>query len=194
MIVVLSGHLIYSQRWTHKSKGIHFTLRASVEQYNAKRGLQEGSRCITCIMKLIGVDTLGTLRAIFVILLRKHAYQIYGKCYHKQKENENFQIKNMIFFHISAHNIDCAYPLQPPRAIRQIIYTSVNPSFTIQKCDIRESKLYRHVFVIRWTTVMTPVCFPVHKGLSEKVSTLEGCSMAIFRNRGKQFDRFVSLH
>ena len=27
----------------------------------------------------------------------------------------NFQIKNLIFFHISAQHIDCWYSLEPPR-------------------------------------------------------------------------------
>ena len=30
-------------------------------------------------------------------------------------ENENFQIKILIFFHISAQNIDCGYSFEPPR-------------------------------------------------------------------------------
>ena len=30
-------------------------------------------------------------------------------------KNENFQIKNSDIFHISAHNIDCGYSLEPPR-------------------------------------------------------------------------------
>ena len=30
-------------------------------------------------------------------------------------KNENFQIKNSDIFHISAQNIDCGYPLEPPR-------------------------------------------------------------------------------
>ena len=30
-------------------------------------------------------------------------------------KTENFQIKTMIFFHISAQNIDCGYSLEPPR-------------------------------------------------------------------------------
>ena len=63
----------------------------------------------------------------------------------KKKKNENFQIKILIFFHISAQNIDCRYSLEPPRRggsneylnlsfwaeIRKIMYTPVNPSFTI---------------------------------------------------------------
>ena len=39
--------------------------------------------------------------------------QIYWKFYHPK--NENFQIKILIFFHISAQNIDCGYSLEPPR-------------------------------------------------------------------------------
>ena len=66
---------------------------------------------------------------------------------------ENFTSKNWKFsdkklcknFHISAQNIDCWYSLEPPRRggsneylqsmfwaeIRKIMYTPVNPSFTI---------------------------------------------------------------
>ena len=31
------------------------------------------------------------------------------------KKNENFRIKILIYFHISAQNIDCGYSLEPPR-------------------------------------------------------------------------------
>ena len=61
------------------------------------------------------------------------------------KKNESFQMKNSKIFHISAQNIDCGYSLEPPRRgssneylqsmfwaeIRKIMYTPVNPSFTI---------------------------------------------------------------
>ena len=56
-------------------------------------------------------------------------------------------MKNSKIFHISAQNIDCGYSLEPPRPrrggsneyprsmfwaeIRKIMYTPVNPSFTI---------------------------------------------------------------
>ena len=70
--------------------------------------------------------------------------QIYWKIYH-QKKNENFQIKILIFFHISVQNIDYGYSLEPPRRggsneypqsmlwaeIWKLMYTPVNPSFTI---------------------------------------------------------------
>ena len=60
-------------------------------------------------------------------------------------KNENFEIKQTYIFHISAQNIDCGYSLEPHRRdgsneypqsmflteIRKIMYTPVNPSFTI---------------------------------------------------------------
>ena len=69
--------------------------------------------------------------------------QIYRKC-HLQK-TENFQIKISDIFHMSAQNIDCGYSLEPPQwgssneypqsmfwaEMRKIMYTPVNPSFTI---------------------------------------------------------------
>ena len=56
-----------------------------------------------------------------------------------------FQIKISDIFHIFAQNIDCGYSLEPPRRggsneylqsmfrleIRKIMYTPINPSFTI---------------------------------------------------------------
>ena len=77
-------------------------------------------------------------------------------------KNEKFQMKNSDMFHISAQNIDCEYSLEPPRRggsneyhnlcfwaeIRKIMYTPVNPSFTIWKWGWRGSKLYRFVFVM----------------------------------------------
>ena len=69
--------------------------------------------------------------------------QIYWN-FHLQKQ-KFFRQKNQIFFHISDQNIDCGYSLEPPRRggsneypqsilfskIRKIMYTPVNPSFTI---------------------------------------------------------------
>ena len=61
------------------------------------------------------------------------------------KKNENFQIKILIFFHISVQNIDYGYSLEPPlrggsneypqsmlwAEIWKLMYTPVNSSFTI---------------------------------------------------------------
>ena len=92
--------------------------------------------------------------------LRKLAYSNILKIL--PPKHENFQIKNSDIFHISAQNIDCGYSLEPPRRggsneypqsmflaeTRKIMYTPVNPSFTIKKWGLRGSKLYRHVFVM----------------------------------------------
>ena len=75
--------------------------------------------------------------------LRKHAYSNILKIL--PPKDENFQIKIFDIFHISAQNIDCGYSLEPPwrggsnkypqsmfwAEIRKIMYTLVNPSFTI---------------------------------------------------------------
>ena len=75
--------------------------------------------------------------------LRKHAYS--NKLKISPPKTEKFQIKTLIFFPVSAQNIDCGYSLEPPRRggsneyhnlclgaeIREIMYTPVNPSFTI---------------------------------------------------------------
>ena len=75
--------------------------------------------------------------------LRKHAYSNILKIL--LSKNENFQIKNSDIFHVSAPNIHCGYSLEPPRRggsneylqsmfgaeIRKLMYTPVNPSFTI---------------------------------------------------------------
>ena len=45
--------------------------------------------------------------------LRKHAYSNRLKI--SPPKTESFQIKNSDIFHISAQNIDCGYPLEPPR-------------------------------------------------------------------------------
>ena len=75
--------------------------------------------------------------------LRKHAHL--NILIISPPKNENFQIKNSDIFHVSAQNIDCGYSLEPPRRggsneypqsmflaeIRKIMYSPVDPSFTI---------------------------------------------------------------
>ena len=39
--------------------------------------------------------------------------QIYWKFHHQKAKS--FQIKILIFFYVSAQNIDCGYSLEPPR-------------------------------------------------------------------------------
>ena len=91
--------------------------------------------------------------------------QIYWKFHHQKtedfqkKKNNN---KNFDIFHISAHNIDCRYSLEPPRRggsneQPQSMFLSRNkknnvypckPQFYFIKWGLRGSKLYRYVFVM----------------------------------------------
>ena len=71
------------------------------------------------------------------------SFQIYWKFYLKKLKKSDK--KNSDIFYVSAQNIDCGYSLEPPRRggsneipqsmfraeIRKIIFTPVNPSFTI---------------------------------------------------------------
>ena len=90
--------------------------------------------------------------------------QIYRK-FHIQKL-KMFRQKNSDILHIFALYIDCEYSLEPPRRggsneyhnlcfwaeIRKIMYTPVNPSFTIKKWGLRGSILYRRVSVMESVT------------------------------------------
>ena len=75
--------------------------------------------------------------------ITKTPIQTYWKFYHQKKWK--FSDKNSDIFHYSAQNIDCEYSLEPHRRggsneypqsmffknITKIMYTPVNPSFTI---------------------------------------------------------------
>ena len=77
-------------------------------------------------------------------------------------KNENFQIKTLIFFYISAQNIDCEYSLEPPRRggsneYPQSMFLSRNkknnvypckPQFYYIKVGFKGSTLFRRVFVM----------------------------------------------
>ena len=76
--------------------------------------------------------------------LRRHTYSNTLKVYY-QKKRKFSDKKNSDIFQISAQNIDCGYSLEPPRRggsneyhnlcfsaeITKIVYTPVNPSFSI---------------------------------------------------------------
>ena len=53
------------------------------------------------------------LHALYISTLRKHAYSNILKI--SPPKTESFQIKILIFFHISAQNIDYGYSLEPPQ-------------------------------------------------------------------------------
>ena len=77
---------------------------------------------------------------------------------------ENFQIKNSGMFHITSHNIDYGYSLEPPwrggsneytkiyvfSKIRKIMYTPYKSQFFYIKMGFKGSKLYRRVFVLNF--------------------------------------------
>ena len=78
-------------------------------------------------------------------------------------KTENFQIKVLIFFHISAQNVDCGYSIEPPRRggsneYPQSMLLSRNNKNNVYPCKTQfyclkvgfngGSKLYRHVFAM----------------------------------------------
>ena len=88
------------------------------------------------------------LKTIYGLPLRKQAYS--NILENLPAKYENFQIKILIFFLCLLKNIDCGYSLEPPRRggsneypqsmfwaeIWKIMYTPVNPSFTIYKSGV----------------------------------------------------------
>ena len=58
------------------------------------------------------ITAFGQRFKISLRALRKHAYSNILKIL--PPKNENFQVKSSDIFHISAQNIDCGYPLEPP--------------------------------------------------------------------------------
>ena len=121
--------------------------------------------------------------------------------------SKNWKIsdKNLIFFHISAQNIDCGYSLEPPRRggsneyhnlcfwaeIRKIMYTPVNPSFTIQKRGLRGSKLYRRVFVMIWQCFKLLIWIMQDKCKIVEVLTEGWQTMAL--NKINIYDKYLIL-
>ena len=103
-------------------------------------------------------ETLCFVIEAFYGSLPKHAYSNILKIL--PPKNENSQIKILIFFHISAQNIDCWYLLKPPRqsgfnAHPQSMFLSRNkkndvhhckPQFYYIKVGLKGVKLYRHLF------------------------------------------------
>ena len=95
------------------------------------------------MQNLRGVNTHERFCCCLTEALRKYAYSNILKIL--PPKNENFKIKNSDTFHISTQNIDCGYSLELPcigssneypqsmfkAEIRKIMYTPVNPSFTI---------------------------------------------------------------
>ena len=72
--------------------------------------------------------------------LRKHAYSNIQKI--SPPKTENFQIKILISFHISAQNTNCGYSLEPPRRggsneYPQSVFLSRNKKNNIYPCKLQ---------------------------------------------------------
>ena len=71
------------------------------------------------------------------LIFRAHVLGIITKTrLYKYIENftpktENFQIKNSVIFHISAQNIDCGYPLEPPRSTHNLCFLQIKKNSDI---------------------------------------------------------------
>ena len=95
------------------------------------------------LLKLFQKKTFKNYTILYIYHYENTPIQIYRKI--SSPKTENFQIKIHDIIHVSAQNIDCGYSLEPPRIggsneypqskfwaeIRKIMYTPVNPSFTI---------------------------------------------------------------
>ena len=87
----------------------------------------------------------GVTELKYISSLRKHAYSNILKILQPKKKRKIFRKKTSDIFHIFSQNIDCGYSLEPPQRggsnecphsmffskIIKIMYTHVNPSFTI---------------------------------------------------------------
>ena len=121
--------------------------------------------CIFSMHYAEAIILIAKMVVLSATISRKHTYSNIQKI--SPPKTEKYSDKNSDIFYISAQNIDFGYSLEPPRRggsneypqfmfwaeIRKIIFTPVNPSFTIHKWGLWESKLYRYVFVMIRTTV-----------------------------------------
>ena len=63
---------------------------------------------------------------------------------------------------------------------KKIMYTPVNPSFTIEKWGLRGSTLYRHVFVM-WALIVRPltVALDTVEYIDKSQMSLSGCAASL---------------
>ena len=83
--------------------------------------------CVTCVRKII------------LCIITKTSLFKYTENFTTKNKNENFQIKILIFFHISAQNINCWYSLEPPRRgcsneYPQSMFLSRNKKYNVYPC------------------------------------------------------------
>ena len=107
--------------------------------------------CLVTRSKIVNNSWLLAVLSEMLSTLQKHAYSNILKIL--QPKKGKFSDKNSDIFHILSQNIDCGYSLEPPRRggsneycrggsneypqpnffskIRTIMYTPVNPSFSV---------------------------------------------------------------
>ena len=113
-------------------------------------------KCQSCFLgkKKKNIINLSSAEYITKTCLFKHTEKF------TTKKKENFRIKILIFFYISAQNIDCGYSLEPPRQggsneYPQSMFLSRNkknnvypckPQFCYIKVGFKGVKIYIGVF------------------------------------------------
>ena len=125
----------------------NFVFWEKIRKYVMNLSSAELAKRVVKVKGLINNGSLKAILQIIVMLITKTHLFKYTENFTTTKYK--FQIKNSNIFHISAQNIDCGYSLEPPRfrlseavltsthnlcfwaEIRKIMYTPVNPSFTI---------------------------------------------------------------
>ena len=115
----LGTALRLDSRWCLKEDSVGKFLISSVSPFQSL--VTEGKRFVV----KLGVCTILRFYAfcnLYAELLPTLSGIITKTCLFKYIENfttkkkrENFQIRNSDIFHISAQNIDCGYPFEPPR-------------------------------------------------------------------------------
>ena len=106
--------------------------------------------------------TFSHVTILFILCIAKTRLLKYIEDFTTKKGKFSDKKKKMIFFIFPLKTWDCGYSLEPPRRggsneypqsmffskIRTMMYTAVNPSFTVWKWVLRGSKLYWRFFVM----------------------------------------------
>ena len=118
--------------------------------------------------------------------LRKHAYSNILKI--SPPKTKSFQIKILIFLHISAQNIDYGYSLEPPhrggsneypqsmflsRNKKNIVYP-VNPSFTLWKWGLR-GQSYIGMFSLCYSLQLLLTFYGLWQGINSLIKVSAVC-------------------
>ena len=101
------------------------------------------------------------MSSVFIVITKTRLFK-YRKNFTSKNRKFSDKKKTLIFFHISAQNIDCGYSLEPPRRggsneypqsmflcrNKKINVHPCKPQFYYIKVGFKGVKLYRRVFVM----------------------------------------------